>query len=691
MLSSLRAPRARSRRRSVLAVALLMTCLVPAATSVAAAEPPAAVQPAQAADEVLVRYRADSTRAERAQVARAHGLTAVRTSRDGRTQVVIAEGRSPATARRELKGDRLVQAVADNHRRQLADEITAEDFFSGLWGLNNTGQRLDGERIQTGTADIDIDGLEALRIERGSPDVVVAVIDDGVDLSHPDLETQAWTNPGESGANADNGIDDDDNGYIDDVHGWDFCNDDNTLSDPGEDGHGTHVAGTIAGSLNGTGIVGVAPGIKIMALKFIDDSDPQVCGADDMAVEAIDYAASFGVPIINASWGSFSPSTVVDAAIGDSGALFVAAAGNGHPITSVGINLDAGGLQFYPASSTLPNVMSVAAIDQTGRLASFSNYGKISVDISAPGTNVLSALPDQPAAGGEPACNPCWAWIAGTSMAAPHVAGVAALALSVMGGSPTTAQLRARVLGSGAPLAATVGKTVTGRLVNAWRAVDVSGPVATPINRHSIVLGSTIGSTVSTTMSWPAATDELSGVKSYWVKRSQNGGAWVTLASTVTARSYKRTMPFGTPTRFALFARDGAGNLGEPAIGPTVTASLLQDGTSVAKYTGTWSTVALSSASNGKLHRSTRNGAAVEFRTTARAIAVVGRRGPLNGKARVYVDGVYTGTIDLRRSSWTSKVVVFQTSWASTAPHSVKLVVVGGTGRVEVDAFALLR
>jgi hypothetical protein len=371
---------------------------------------------------------------------------------------------------------------------------------------------------------------------------------------------------------------------------------------------------------------------------------------------------------------------VLDQSILESGALFVAAAGNG------GANIDAsGGPRSYPANSTMPNVVTVAAIDQLGRVASFSNYGTTSVDLSAPGTNVLSAIPDQPG------CNPCWAWIAGTSMAAPHVSGVAALALSVMSGTPTPVQLRARLLGTGARLAPTVGKTVTGRLVNARNAVDVVGPVAAPIDRHGFNVGSIVGSTISTTMTWPAATDALTGVQSYLIKRSLNGAAWTTLISSTTARSYKRTMSFGTPTRFQLYARDGAGNLGSGAVGPTVTATLLQDGTSIAKYAGSWSTVALSSASSGRLHRSTQHGATVEFKTSARAIAVIGRRGPLNGRAKVYVDGVYKSTIDLRKSTWQSKVIVFNTSWTGTATHSVKLVVIGGTGRVDVDAFAFLR
>jgi subtilisin family serine protease len=669
-------------RRSALLVGFaVLTTLFPA--GMAAAEPPTT----KAADEVLVRYRADTSRPERGRVAREHGLTPVRTSRDGRTQVVVGEGRSRATVRRELKDDPRVLAVADNHRRELTDDFTDEPYFRELWGLHNSGQTLDGIKPQTGISDIDIDGLEALRITRGDDDVVVAVVDDGIDFSHPDLASRAWTNPGEAGAKATNGVDDDGNGFIDDVHGWDFCNNDNSVSDPDEDFHGTHVAGTIAASLNGTGVVGVAPGIKVMAVKFIDDSG--TCGADDMAIAAIDYAASFDVPIINASWGGPDPSSVLDAAIAESGALLVAAAGNGNRSTGLGIDLDKpGGPRFYPANSTLPNVVTVAAIDQRGQLAAFSNYGKVSVDLSAPGTNVLSSIPS------EPDCDPCWAWIAGTSMSAPHVSGVAALVLSVLSGTPTPAALRARLLSTGQPLASTVGKTATGRLVNALRAIDRVGPVALPINRHGINVGTIVGSTVSTTMTWPAATDALSGVKSYAIKRSLNGAAWTTLIASTTTRSYKRAMSFGTPTRFQLYARDGAGNLGGGAIGPTVTATLRQDvATSALTYTGRWANVTLSSASGGRLHRATRSGSTVTFTTTARAIAVVGRRGPLNGKAKVYVDGVYKSTIDTYRSSYQSRVVVFNISWNTAATHSVKVVNLATSRRprLDIDALAFLR
>ncbi len=649
------------RRSALFATFVLVTALFP--VGISAADPPSP----EAADQVVVRYRAGTTKDERQAVARAHGLAKVRGSVNGRTEVVVAEGRSPATARRLLSEDPSVVAVSPNSWRDLDDDVTDEPGFGVLWGLHNTGQSIDGT---AGTADIDLDGLEALRIERGDPAVVVAVIDDGIDFSHPDLVDRAWVNAAE--ATGVPGVDDDGNGYVDDINGWDFCANDASVAPASGDGHGTHVAGTIAASLNGEGIVGVAPGISVMALRTF--AHGASCDDGDLGIiAAIDYAASFGVPIINASWSGSLRSFPLEAAISDaSDTLLVAAAGN------QGSNMDGGGLRVYPAASPNANILTVAAVNQSGLLPSFSNYGTTSVDIAAPGQNIVSTVP-----GG-------YGMSGGTSMAAPHVAGVAALALSVMSGSPTATALRARVLSTGQPLAATAGKTVTGRLVNALRAIDSVGPVATPINRHGINVGTIIGSSVSTTMTWPAATDALSGVRDYAVKRSLNG-VWSTLQTGLTVRKYKRTMAFAAQTRFQLLARDGAGNYGQGAIGPIVTATLLQDGTSLAKYTGTWSNVTLSSASNGRLHRSTRSGSTVTFKTSARAIAIVARRGPLNGKAKVYVDGVYKSTIDLRRSSYQSRVVVFNTSWYTTSTHSVKLVVVGGTGRVDVDAFVFLR
>jgi hypothetical protein len=216
----------------------------------------------------------------------------------------------------------------------------------------------------------------------------VAVIDDGVDFSHPDLSARRWVNPGET---PNNGVDDDANGYVDDVNGWDVCHRDNTVHDDGDDSHGTHVSGTIAASVNNQGIVGVAPNVEIMALKFLSDNGTGPgCNSTAGAIEAIGYAKKMGVKISNNSWGGGAFSQALKDAIDSSGQLFVAAAGNGGP-DSVGDNNDA--TPMYPASYASANIVSVAAANNRGSLGGFSNYGKTSVDISAPGVSILSSVP----------------------------------------------------------------------------------------------------------------------------------------------------------------------------------------------------------------------------------------------------------------------------------------------------------
>jgi len=248
-----------------------------------------------------------------------------------------------------------------------------EPRFGELWGLNNTGQN-------GGTPNVDINGLEASAITIGDPNLVVAVIDDGVDFSHPDLAGRAWTNPGEV---PNNNLDDDHNGYVDDVNSWDFYNRDKTVHDRAEDWHGTHVSGTIAASINGHGVVGVAPNVKIMALKFLGPYG----GYTSDAILAIQYAKAEGAKISNNSWGGSYDQALYDA-INNSGSLFVAAAGNN------GNNNDI--YPMYPASYNLSNILSVAAVNNQGKLASFSNYGATSVDISAPGLGILSSVPGIP-------------------------------------------------------------------------------------------------------------------------------------------------------------------------------------------------------------------------------------------------------------------------------------------------------
>src|SRR5215211_7148687 len=241
-----------------------------------------------------------------------------------------------------------------------------DTHFSKLWGLHNTGQTIGG---QAGTADADVDAPEAWDITTGNQSTVVAVIDEGIDINHPDLRNNIWTNPGEIPGN---NIDDDRNGYVDDVHGYDFANDDASVYDPDPisgkgDEHGTHVAGTIAAEgNNATGVSGVNWDAQVMALKFMGPKG----GSTSDAIEAINYAVANGAKISNNSWGGGGYSMALRDAIAradSAGQLFVTAAGND------GTNNDT--TPQYPCNYSNSNIICVAATDDSDVLASFSNFG----------------------------------------------------------------------------------------------------------------------------------------------------------------------------------------------------------------------------------------------------------------------------------------------------------------------------
>jgi len=335
-----------------------------------------------------------------------------------------------------------------------------DTHFNKLWGLHNTGQTI-GSRA--GTADADIDAKEAWDTSTGTPDTVVAVIDEGMDIDHPDLRDNIWINPGEIAAN---NIDDDANGYVDDVHGYDFANDDASVYDPDPisskgDEHGTHVAGTIAAEGNdGTGVTGVNWQAQVMALKFMGPNG----GSTVDAVEAINYAVRNGAKISNNSWGYVgSPSRSLQDAIGRAdaaGHLFVAAAGNGGA-DGIGDNNDRNSTNtHYPASYNNANIIAVAATDNRDRLASFSNYGATTVDLAAPGVNIASTLPGNG-----------YGYYSGTSMATPHVTGMAALLKSQ---NPTLddAQIKTAILDSVDKKSSLKGKVLTSGRLNAASALS---------------------------------------------------------------------------------------------------------------------------------------------------------------------------------------------------------------------------
>jgi len=260
--------------------------------------------------------------------------------------------------------------------------------------------------------------------------VVVAVVDSGADLDHEDLSDNIWQNTGEDwvgGSPGNNGVDDDGNGKIDDYYGWDFENDDN---DPDDDNdHGTHVSGTIgAVGDNGTGVSGVNWRVSLMVLKILDQNGN---GSVLNEIRAIEYAIDNGAQVINASFSGEASSSLEYNAVEDAmdaGILFVAAAGND------GRDIDFPNQAAYPAGYNLANIVTVAATDRNDALASFSNYGATSVDVAAPGVGIYSTK-----------AGDSYQYLQGTSMAAPHVSGLAAL-IWAEDDSLTYGQVKNRIL-----------------------------------------------------------------------------------------------------------------------------------------------------------------------------------------------------------------------------------------------------
>jgi subtilisin family serine protease len=289
----------------------------------------------------------------------------------------------------DLGANKLIQLKLPNKKRM--------NLPSGFWGLKA------------------IEANKAWAIAAGAG-VTVAVSDTGIDSTHKDLAQNMWVNPGEDGVDAEgknrrtNGKDDDENGYIDDVHGWDFVNGSGSVKD--NQYHGTHVAGTIAAAYSDK-ISGVAPYAKLMSVPFLSSKGS---GTEFNGAKTIVYAADHGAKIVNCSWGAEGSSPVIEEAVryaAKKGVLVIAAAGNSK------VNIDR--TIHTPAAITLDNIVSVGATSGlAGNKASYSNFGAINVDLAAPGSNIKSTSPKNGTK-----------VLSGTSMATPHVSGVAAVLWSI--------------------------------------------------------------------------------------------------------------------------------------------------------------------------------------------------------------------------------------------------------------------
>jgi thermitase len=301
-----------------------------------------------------------------------------------------------------------------------------DPFYPKLWALKNFGQADSAGVI--GIVGVDINVENAWNLTTGSKKIIVAVIDTGVDFTIPDLKDNAWTNLAE--ANGLPQVDDDKNGYVDDIHGYNFVAENGNSND--DNGHGSHCSGTIGAKANdGYGVAGVNWETSIMAVKFISHDGS---GTLENAIKAIDYARINGAKIMSNSWGGGGESLILKAAIEEAeraGILFVAAAGND--------GADNDKKAFFPANYPVDNIISVASVNNRAHLSNFSNFGFTTTHIAAPGENILSTTPNG------------FETFSGTSMATPHVAGVAALLLAL---EPQLKlqEVRARILNNARPL-----------------------------------------------------------------------------------------------------------------------------------------------------------------------------------------------------------------------------------------------
>jgi len=409
--------------------------------------------------ELIIRTRGGfSLNGEEGSVVKDFGATVIRqfdsppglqSSQAGEfLHIKLPEGVSVEDAAKAMAQDERVEFAVPNHIYTLPEvqKGTVNDAdFGKLWGLHNEGQT-------GGKADADIDAPEAWQIHTGRSQAegghITAVIDTGVDYNHPDLKANMWVNPGEI---AGNGIDDDGNGVIDDVHGY------NAFADNGDpmdgQGHGSHCAGTIAAVGNdGVGVVGVNQKANIMAVKIFSDE-----GSTDAAaiIRGIQYATKMGARITSNSWGGPIPNAGIRQAFEESPAFHLVAAGNS------GTNND--WFPSFPANYPLPNLLSVAATDHNDGLASFSQYGAKKVHLGAPGVDILSTVPG----GG-------YDTYSGTSMATPHVAGAATLVASARP-DITNDELRAALLGGVDQTEALAGKTTTGGRLNVHNSLTFAG------------------------------------------------------------------------------------------------------------------------------------------------------------------------------------------------------------------------
>ncbi len=404
--------------------------------------------------ELLVRFAPKTNGLQRTKAEQNEILTSINAGSvkhsyklvSGLTVVKLPTNRTVKNTVGAFKGMSGILYAHPNYKIKLLSTGPNDTNFDDLWGMHNTGQT-------GGTPDADIDAPEAWNIKTDAGDIIVAVLDTGIDYEHTDLAGNMWVNEVELNGTAD--VDDDDNGYIDDIYGWDFADDDNNPTD--YYGHGTHCAGTIgAVGNNDEGVAGVCWDVKIMTVKIFPNYGEETFISG--AIDAIEYAVDNGADILNNSWGGGDPNQALEdviEAVGDAGVLFIVAAGN-YPQSPW---FDNDVTPFYPANYNCNNIISVMATDHDDDMSSFSHYGANSVDLAAPGSGILSCVPG----------NDYESW-SGTSMATPHVAGACAL---VWAANPQLTHLEVKdyILQGVDKLDSLEGKCVSEGRLNLYRAV----------------------------------------------------------------------------------------------------------------------------------------------------------------------------------------------------------------------------
>jgi subtilisin family serine protease len=484
---------------------------------------PAAQQKAQVAEykpgEVLIKFKATMSQQSITQTFTNVGLTVVKRYDDiGVYKARINGDKSVLKAVEECNADANVEYAEPNYIYHTF-KTPNDPRFRDMYGLDK------------------IDAPEAWDKQTGSKSVIVGVVDTGTDQDHKDLKDNIWKNPGETGDGKENNkIDDDGNGYVDDFQGWDFINNDNSPYDDND--HGTHVSGTIgAVGNNGVGVVGVNWTVSIMPLKFLS---AQGSGETDDAIEAILYGAKMGAKVLSNSWGGGGFSRALEDAIkfaNQNGVLFIAAAGNESS------NNDS--FPTYPSSYEVDNVISVASSTKSDNLSGFSNWGKKTVDLAAPGSSILSTL-----------ARDRYGLLSGTSMATPHVSGAAALIWAQFP-DLSMKQIKIRVLGSVDRISNFADRVASGGRLNVNNALSTSPVIANTTQLEN---------SVDETGPYVVEADIIDDVGVQTVKLTYQvvGQEAVTVAMTSTGEDhYRGEIPgqvLGSTIVYFVTATDGDGN-----------------------------------------------------------------------------------------------------------------------------------